>query len=128
MPRGDGTGPAGLGPMTGRAAGYCAGFAVPGFMNPAVGGGGFWRRGAGGGGRGWRNWYRATGAPGWARASAGMPAWGGPWPAYYPPASVPYAPSGEDDLAMLKQQSEMLKQQLETITERIGEFEKEKAK
>ena len=34
MPRGDGTGPAGLGPMTGRAAGYCAGYPVPGFMNP----------------------------------------------------------------------------------------------
>ena len=34
MPRGDGTGPAGMGPMTGRAAGYCAGYGVPGFMNP----------------------------------------------------------------------------------------------
>jgi hypothetical protein len=34
MPRGDGTGPAGMGPMTGRAAGYCAGYTVPGFMNP----------------------------------------------------------------------------------------------
>jgi len=34
MPFGDGTGPAGLGPMTGRAAGYCAGFPVPGYMNP----------------------------------------------------------------------------------------------
>lgn len=33
MPAGDGTGPAGLGPMTGRAAGYCAGYPVPGFMN-----------------------------------------------------------------------------------------------
>ncbi len=33
MPRGDGTGPIGLGPMTGRGAGYCAGFAVPGFAN-----------------------------------------------------------------------------------------------
>jgi len=37
MPRGDGTGPAGMGPMTGRAAGYCAGYPAPGFMNPAVG-------------------------------------------------------------------------------------------
>ncbi|MBN2294533.1 MAG: DUF5320 domain-containing protein [Pirellulales bacterium] len=37
MPAGDGTGPRGLGPMTGRAAGYCAGFAMPGFMNPAFG-------------------------------------------------------------------------------------------
>ena len=34
MPRGDGTGPAAMGPMTGRAAGYCAGYGVPGFANP----------------------------------------------------------------------------------------------
>ena len=34
MPFGDGTGPMGLGPMTGRAAGYCAGFPMPGYMNP----------------------------------------------------------------------------------------------
>ena len=37
MPWGDGTGPMGLGPMTGRAAGFCAGYPVPGYMNPAVG-------------------------------------------------------------------------------------------
>ena len=34
MPRGDRTGPAGMGSMTGRAAGYCAGSNTPGFMNP----------------------------------------------------------------------------------------------
>jgi len=34
MPRGDRTGPLGMGPMTGRAAGYCAGYPVPGFANP----------------------------------------------------------------------------------------------
>jgi len=39
MPRGDGTGPGGMGPMTGRAAGYCAGYSMPGFMNPVAGGG-----------------------------------------------------------------------------------------
>ena len=39
MPRGDGTGPAGLGPMTGRAAGYCAGYNVPGYVNSAYGAG-----------------------------------------------------------------------------------------
>jgi len=36
MPRGDGTGPLGLGPMTGRGAGYCAGYSVPGCMNPGI--------------------------------------------------------------------------------------------
>jgi hypothetical protein len=33
MPRGDRTGPLGLGPRTGRGAGYCAGHSMPGFMN-----------------------------------------------------------------------------------------------
>lgn len=46
MPRGDRTGPRGLGPMTGRAAGYCAGFAVPGHADPAT------RAGMQGAGRG----------------------------------------------------------------------------
>lgn len=57
MPRGDGTGPLGEGPMTGRAAGYCAGYSVPGFANPAagLGRGMAWGRGGGGGrGMAWR--------------------------------------------------------------------------
>ena len=37
MPRGNGTGPAGFGPITGRAAGFCAGYPVPGFMNTSSG-------------------------------------------------------------------------------------------
>ena len=45
MPRGDGTGPAGQGPMTGRRMGYCAGFNMPGFMNFGFGRGFGWRRG-----------------------------------------------------------------------------------
>jgi len=45
MPWGDGTGPLGLGPMTGRAAGFCAGYPVPGYMNP-FGGSAVWARGA----------------------------------------------------------------------------------
>ena len=36
MPWGDGTGPWGLGPRTGRGAGFCAGFPVPGFLNRFV--------------------------------------------------------------------------------------------
>jgi len=76
MPRGDGTGPMGMGARTGRAAGYCVGSEMPGYANPVPGRGfgmGFGRgRGAGGrgpgaGGRGWRNMFFATGLPGWAR-------------------------------------------------------------
>lgn len=50
MPRGDRTGPAGQGPLTGRGAGFCAGFSVPGFINltpgrfPKRGRGLRWRR------------------------------------------------------------------------------------
>lgn len=57
MPWGDGTGPWGLGPMTGRGFGYCAGFPHPGFVVPFprggrwIGRGWFWR---GYWGRGWR--------------------------------------------------------------------------
>ena len=71
MPRGDRTGPAGMGPMTGRAAGYCAGYNVPGYMNP-VGrrfgmgfGPGFGRgRGRGmGAGRWWGAWGYSAAPP-----------------------------------------------------------------
>ncbi len=33
MPRGDRTGPEGLGPLTGRAAGYCSGSGKPGYAS-----------------------------------------------------------------------------------------------
>ena len=35
MPFGDGTGPRGMGPMTGRGVGYCTGSSRHGFANPA---------------------------------------------------------------------------------------------
>ncbi len=34
MPLGDGTGPNGLGPMTGRGAGFCTGSKNAGYVNP----------------------------------------------------------------------------------------------
>ena len=37
MPGGNGTGPMGMGRMTGRAAGFCAGYSVPGYSNPVPG-------------------------------------------------------------------------------------------
>jgi len=36
MPRRDGTGPMGLGPMTGRGLGFCNGFSTSGFTNSFV--------------------------------------------------------------------------------------------
>jgi len=133
MPFGDGTGPMGLGPMTGRAAGYCAGYSVPGYMNPLPGR--FWYgRGYGrvpmgyGRGRGWRNWYYATGLPGWARAGYGLPAFGGP---VYPGAWNPYMgtppyqePTPEEEMDMLQREHEYLKSQLEEIQNRIETLKK----
>ena len=37
MPFGDGTGPRGMGAMTGRGVGYCTGFGQPGFASPTPG-------------------------------------------------------------------------------------------
>lgn len=76
MPRGDATGPMGMGPMTGREAGYCAGNNMPGYLNKAGERGfcmGFGRRanfdnrGGQGGGFRRRNRFFATGVPGRAR-------------------------------------------------------------
>ena len=60
MPSGDGTGPSGQGPMTGRGMGFCSGYNMPGFMNPRL------RRGFGlgrGFGRGFGFRRRAFVAP-----------------------------------------------------------------
>ena len=60
MPGRDQTGPMGMGRMTGRGRGYCAGFEAPGFR--------FGYRGrAFAGGRGRRYNFFTTGLPGWLR-------------------------------------------------------------
>ena len=69
MPNFNGQGPQGQGPMTGRGMGYCAMNVTKGQSNnQAVPGWGVGRGfGRGRGGRGFRNWFRATGIPGWMR-------------------------------------------------------------
>ena len=68
MPRGDATGPVGMGRMTGGAAGFCAGYNMPGYMNNQPGRGcqmGFGRKGGFGvGGFGRRNRFFAAGGTG----------------------------------------------------------------
>jgi len=140
MPFGDKTGPAGFGPMTGRAAGYCAGYPTPGYANPIPGRGfgrgrGFywygWGRGRAGG-RGFRGMYRFTGLPGWVRAGF-APVWGPGWgPAVYAPyagsPAAPYAdsPNPGEEKEMLKAQAADLQEQLDFINKRLEELEKQK--
>lgn len=117
MPRGDRTGPEGRGPMTGRRAGYCAGNDVPGCFEP---GRGYARRPFGrgrgnrGGGRGWRNWFYATGVPGWARFG----------PQDGPPAGAPSADAPTaDEAESLKAQAEWLRGELDAIDQRLRELD-----
>jgi hypothetical protein len=114
MPFGDRTGPLGLGPRTGRAMGYCAGFPGPGSMNLIPG------RGWYGFGRGWRNWYRLTGLPGWARAGYDYPT--------FAEFEYPYGSDFTDreEVDILRDQAEFLKKQLDNIQTRISTLEKAK--
>jgi len=115
MPFGDGTGPMGMGPMTGRRMGYCAGYPTPGYMiNPGYGRGG---------GRGRRNWFYATGMPGWMRMAQGMPAYGMGVPSM---PVYPQTPTPEAESAMLRDQAEFLKQQLDEIQNRINDLDSTK--
>lgn len=116
MPGGDRTGPLGYGPMTGRGAGFCAGYAAPGYTTTAFGRGrGF---GGGGGGRGRRNMFYATGLPGWARQYPVNPGWGG-----NAPYSYPGPVTDESELSALKSQIGFFQNQITALNERIREIE-----
>jgi len=133
MPGGDGTGPAGLGPMTGRAAGLCAGYPAPGYMSSGFG------RGFGrGGGWGRRNRFYATGLTGWQRAAYGYPSYEGTYPygrypsyagtvPYNAPYSVPYGQTvtKQQELDALKGEAEYLEDAMDGINKRIAELEAE---
>lgn len=113
MPRGDGTGPMGFGPMTGRAVGYCAGYPVSGFANPAVGFG--WGCRAGGRGFGRRLWGPGYGwAPGYAPG--------------YNPFFQKSAIDPEFEERVLSDQIEMMEQSLKGAKERLKELQKSEDK
>ena len=108
MPGGDKTGPAGLGPMTGRAAGSCAGYPTAGYTNRG-GGGGYW-----GWGRGRRrSWFRRWAWPGRRRAPIGYPTARSGWPAM----------TKEQELEILKGQAEYFEGALGDIKKRLEELE-----
>ena len=122
MAFGDGTGPTGLGPMTGRGAGFCAGFNVPGNMNP-VGG-----RGCFGGGRGRGRAFGGTGFGRGFRNAYGMGRgrYAAAQYADYPVQPAPFQ-NADAEKNFLKSEAEYLKQSLDSISKRLETLETEKA-
>ncbi len=104
MPRGDGTGPMGMGPMTGRGAGLCSGFAAPGAANNLGGFGGGCRRGGG-------RMMRGAGFSGNNRFMGQQNAG----------ATVPVANEKE----FLANQAKFLEKQLEQVKQRLGSVSSE---
>ena len=119
MPRFDGTGPGGAGPMTGWGRGYCtaggARYGLP--YGGGYGRGRGFRRGLGaayGGGRGYGRAFdrRGTYAP-----------WGA-WPDLpNAPFGAPYAMRREDEISMLKDEADRVKEELQAINKRMEELE-----
>ncbi len=109
MPGGDGRGPRGQGPMSGRAAGYCAGYGAPGYVN-AGGGAGF-------GGRGRGRWQRAAqGIPAFGRGPVNVGPYGIP----------PQAPvTRTQELEALNGQAQQFRDALDGIEQRIEELQVE---
>lgn len=116
MPGFDGTGPMGMGPMTGGGWGRCNPYGQYGRrfawrdFGPRFG----WGRG-----RGYRHRYWATGLPGPMRYGP-MGFWGFPWG---DPFAAPYTKEQEKEI--LKDQTEALKQELDAIDSRLRELESE---
>ena len=107
MPRGDGTGPMGIGPMTGRGMGYCAGYVVPRYANRGFG------RGRG---RGFRRMYDMIGLPGWARCRT--------YSSGFAPYVYPGIAPDVNGIEVLRNQAEFLEKQLKELRERLKGFEK----
>jgi len=114
MPRGDRTGPNGMGPMTGRAAGYCAGNDEAGWTTaPGAFGRGFRRAGRMGAGFG-----RRRGGFGPGRGFAYGP---GPRGGYgYAPREDSYEPaSPENRRRVLRTELEALEERMEFLRREI---------
>ena len=114
MPRGDRTGPGGAGPMTGRAAGYCAGYSVPGFTNPIGGYGRGWGRGRGRGfGRGWGRGFGRGGYV-YPPPAVGQPA----YPQAYQPVAQPQSP--EQEITALENYQKNLEAEKADLEQEMG--------
>ena len=99
MPRGDGTGPMGMGPLTGRGMGYCIGAGYPGSVR---GGRGCFGRGFGMGRGMGRGFFGGT-----------APVFGGGFP-------VPV--SAEQEKSVLENQVLAMEQNLAELKKRLSEM------
>lgn len=118
MPRGNKTGPMGMGMQTGRGAGYCGGMNQPGYAT--AGGGG--RYGAGAGrGRGFRGAGTGRGFGGWSNRP-GRDAW---WNAIrFGGDAQPYGPPDpEMEKHLLERQAEDLQIELDAIRKRLDDID-----
>ena len=116
MPRGDRTGPSGMGPMSGRGAGYCTGYATPGFNNP-TGGTGYGR----GGGRGRR--CGMGGGAGYGYRNRFFAGWSGVTPAPQYPQYGFAPPTKEQRITILKEQARYFDEQLTGIKKQLENLE-----
>ncbi|MGI6128617.1 MAG: DUF5320 domain-containing protein [bacterium] len=108
MPYGDGTGPAGMGPLTGRRMGFCAGNVAPGYANPMRPCG--WGMGFGRGGYG-------------RRIGARM------WPGYVGPfqrARQFFAAGPVSEKEILTAQASFLEENLTAVRERLDALKADK--
>ena len=116
MPRGNRTGPSGLGSRTGRGLGFCAGYSTPGYTKgPGMGRGIGYRRG--------RGWGRGR----WFSGRQFSPE-----PYYQPPNFIPDPAIGaspwattlkpEEEIKYLEDALSGMKKEIETIEKRIDEL------
>ena len=114
MPGGDRTGPGGMGPMTGRGAGYCAGYPAPRYMNSVGGRSGFGYGRGFGRGRG-RGFGRGQGFRWAVSPYAYGVSYGNPY--------VGPAISAQDEARALKEQAQAMQDEIGAINQRIKELE-----
>jgi len=111
--------------MTGRAAGYCAGYDVPGYANPAPTRGMAYGRGYGMGyGMGYGRGYGRGYGQGRGRPFAGglRPGRATPYPAVDPYAGPYGPPSPQDERTFLENQAKVLQDELSGIRQRLDEL------
>lgn len=114
MPKGNFNGPMGMGPMSGRGAGFCAGHEAPGFAYPGHHMRGMRRAWHG---HGWFGHHRMPmGYHGWQ--SMDFAAYEVPYPADMTP---------EEKMDMLSTREAWLQEQLEEVRKELGDLESAKA-